>query len=65
MLQTELFGLKYLTTSGQLRWADFERPLRKQLEKNGSSQSQQVILGIFYYIDRAYALHDEATRYSG
>lgn len=60
MLQIELFGLKYVTAGGQLEWADSEKPLRKQLEKSASSH--MVYLGIQFYIDRAYALRDDATR---
>ncbi|XP_067941317.1 tyrosine-protein phosphatase non-receptor type 21-like isoform X2 [Watersipora subatra] len=56
-----LFGLKYFTSSGQLRWADVETPLKKQLQKHASSHI--LYIGIFYYIDRAYALQDAPTRY--
>lgn len=55
-----MFGLKFFTSGGQLRWADFDVPLKKQLEKQASSNV--LYIGIFYYIDRAYALQDEATR---
>ena len=60
LLQVALFGLKFFTSSGQLRWADFDTPLKRQLEKQASSHV--IYIGVFYYIDRAYALQDEATR---
>lgn len=59
-MQIELFGLKYTTDDRQLRWIDPDKPLRKQLEKYAGSS--MVFLGVFYYLERAYALKDDVTR---
>lgn len=93
VFQVGLFGLKFYTPSRQIRWVDFDVPLKKQLEKSvdqprtssrgwtgggginsyppapqqpslrqWSADAIELSIGVFYYVDRAYALQDSATR---
>ncbi|XP_072746433.1 tyrosine-protein phosphatase non-receptor type 14 [Anoplolepis gracilipes] len=64
--QPELFGLRYIychsnSDSDMLRWIDMDKPLKRQLEKDGKNLT--VYLRVMYYITDAQFLQDEMTRY--
>lgn len=65
--QPEFFGLRYQTRDGQLRWADLDRPLKKQLDKHGTAASSSLQLGVMFYVPEAQArrllLQSDVTRY--
>lgn len=45
----------------QMRWADMEKPLRKQLEKF-ACKPRQIQLAILYHTSNVFALHDQVAR---
>ncbi len=63
--QINYFGLQYQTKHEVLRWVDKEKPLRKQLEKNGidGARNAELRFRIQYYVTNITKLKFEITRY--
>uniref|UniRef100_S4RLC3 Tyrosine-protein phosphatase non-receptor type n=1 Tax=Petromyzon marinus TaxID=7757 RepID=S4RLC3_PETMA len=56
-----LFGLWYRTRHRQMRWAEMEKPLKKQLEKHGCESV--VNFGVMFCVPSCALPQQEATRY--
>ncbi|KAF7997792.1 hypothetical protein HCN44_009190 [Aphidius gifuensis] len=61
--QPEFFGLQYVCRHGEniVRWVDFEKPLKRQLEKE--AKSFHLYLRVMFYITDVQLIHEEMTRY--
>ncbi len=63
-IQINYFGLQYQTKYEQYRWVDKEKPLRKQLEKNGidGAKNAELRFRVQYYVTNITKLKFEITR---
>lgn len=61
--QPDLFGLRYVSRRSypKIRWADLDRPLKKQLDKY--AQEPYLYLAVMFYVHDVSLLGDEVTRY--
>lgn len=60
--QPEFFGLQYVWRHGEniVHWVDFEKPLRRQLEKE--AKNFHLYLRVMFYITDVQFIHEEMTR---
>ena len=63
--QISYFGLQYQSKSEYLRWVNRDKPLRKQLEKNGinGARDAELRFRVQYYVTNVTRLDYEITRY--
>jgi tyrosine-protein phosphatase non-receptor type 14/21 len=62
-LQTQYFGLRYVTKKLQFHWIELDKPLKKQLDKHAQgSHSPRLYFGVMFYIPGAQKLPDEVAR---
>ncbi|XP_050442639.1 tyrosine-protein phosphatase non-receptor type 21 [Adelges cooleyi] len=59
--QPEILGLRYISRSGNPRWVDLSRPLKRQLDKFACHFS--LYLRVMYYVSNVTFIKDEMTRY--
>ncbi|KAK3599016.1 hypothetical protein CHS0354_007483 [Potamilus streckersoni] len=67
LAEVQYFGLRYVTKKLQFRWADLDKPLKKQLEKHAqtshASRSPRLYFGVLFYIPNAHKILDDVARY--
>lgn len=63
VIQTQYFGLRYVTKKMQYHWIDLTKPLKKQIEKNlQPGHSPRLYFGVMFYIPGAHKIMDDVAR---